>query len=101
MITNELNKLDNLLRNGEWQPKKGTRLWSGADVIVSGKRTNELTAWESDEHLVVDADGMKQDIRVLIVSKQARHISGLFYDLQCIFNAYIDFSNKYTFYGRL
>lgn len=101
MIINELNKLENLIRSGEWQPKKGTRLWGGADVIVKFKRTEELTAWKADNNLSVDADGLKQSSKVLIISKHARHISALFYALKEIFNDYIDFANKYTFYERL
>lgn len=39
MIINELDKLENSIRRGEWQPEKGIRLWGGADVIVKFKRT--------------------------------------------------------------
>ena len=101
MIVNKLSKLENLIRRGEWQPEKGIKLWGGADVIVKFKRTDELTAWESDNHLVVDAEELKQGGKVLVISKHARHISALFYALKDIFNDYIDFANKYAFYGRL
>ena len=101
MIINELNKLENCIIRGEWQPEKGIRLWGGADVIVKFKRTDELNAWESDNNLSVDAGGLKQSSKVLIISKHARHISALFYAMKEIFNDYIDFANKYTFYGRL
>ncbi|MDD4754209.1 MAG: gamma-glutamylcyclotransferase [Desulfitobacteriaceae bacterium] len=101
MIINELNKLENCIRRGEWQPEKGIRLWGGADVIVKFKRTDELNAWESDNNLSVDADGLKQSSKILIISKHARHISALFYAMKEIFNDYLDFANKYTFYGRL
>lgn len=101
MIINELNKLENCIRRREWQPEKGIRLWGCADIIVKFKRTEKLTAWESDSNLFIDADGLKQSSKVLIISKHARHISALFYAMKEIFNDYIDFANKYTFYGRL
>lgn len=60
-----------------------------------------MTAWESDNNLSVDTDGLNQSSKVLIISKHAKHISALFYVLKEIFNDYIDFANKYTFYVRL
>ncbi|MDD4237225.1 MAG: gamma-glutamylcyclotransferase [Desulfotomaculaceae bacterium] len=60
-----------------------------------------MNAWESDNNLSVDADGLKQSSKILIISTHARHISALFYAMKEIFNDYIDFANKYTFYGRL
>lgn len=101
MIINELNKLENCIKRGEWQPEYGTRLWGGADVVVKFKRTDELTAWESDNHLIFDADGLHQSSKVLVISKYARHISAMFHAMKEIFDEYIDFANKYTFFGRL
>jgi gamma-glutamylcyclotransferase (GGCT)/AIG2-like uncharacterized protein YtfP len=101
MIINELNKLENRIRGGEWQPESDTMLWSGADVIVSYERTDELTAWESDSHLVFDASGLQQSNKVLVISEQAMHISALIFALKDIFVDYIDGANKYEFYGRL
>lgn len=101
MTIHELNKLENLIRRGEWQHERSTELWSGADVIVRSKLTDELTAWESDDHLVVDADGLQQSSKVLVISKHAKHISALIYALTEIFDAYLDFANKYSFFGRL
>jgi hypothetical protein len=101
MIINELNKLENSIRKGAWQPKKGTRLWGGADVIVQFKGTDEVNAWESDNNLSIETDGLRQSSKIIVISKHARHISALFYTLKEIFNDNINFANKYVFYGRL
>lgn len=102
MIVNELKKLENRIRSGEWQPENGRcRLWSGADVIIAFKLTDDLRAWKSDNHLVNNYDGIHTSSKVLVISKHARQISALFYSLKEIFRNYIDFANKFTFYRRL
>lgn len=101
MIINELRKLESLIKKGEWKPKADMQLWGGADVIISEKLTDELAAWELDNHLIIDGNGLKQTTRTLVISRNAKQISNLFYELKDIFREYIDFANKYTFYGRL
>lgn len=101
MIINELRNLESLIKKGEWKSKADTQLWGGADVIISDKRTDELMAWELDNQPVIDGNELKQATRTLVISKNAKHISDLFYKLKDIFHEHIDFANKYAFYGRL
>ncbi|KNZ68174.1 AIG2-like family protein [Thermincola ferriacetica] len=102
MIINELKKLENSIRRGEWQPKHDKcELWGGADVVIALELTDDLRAWESDNHLVIDYDRIHKSSKVLVISKYARQISALFYSLREIFRDYIDFANKFAFYGRL
>lgn len=101
MMISELKNLENRIRSGEWQPQRSTKLWGGADVIIRFELTEELREWESDNHLVIDFSGFQPSANILVISKYAKHISALFYELKEIFHNYIDFANKYTFYGRL
>lgn len=54
---NKLKELEKNIKEREWRPKCNNRLWNGADVTIAYKRTYELTAWELDDHSVIDGDG--------------------------------------------
>ncbi|AVX19766.1 hypothetical protein SAMN02745885_02701 [Carboxydocella sporoproducens DSM 16521] len=49
----------------------------------------------------MDLSGVNSKTRVLVVSRHARKISKLFYEIREIFGDYIDYGNKYYFYRRL
>lgn len=101
MILTELQKLEQQIKNGEWEVEKRQRLWSGADVIVCSELTEELDKWKTENRAVIGF-GMSQDFgRQVVVSKYAAEISTLFHHLSKLFESYIDYANKYDFYGRL
>lgn len=102
MLVKELKKLAEKIRQGQWpELAKGEDLWQGADVIIAPKLTASLKEWAGDDCLVLDWSGLHRKNRVLVISEHAREISALFYTLRDLFRDYIDFSNKYYFYGQL
>ncbi|GAW28572.1 gamma-glutamylcyclotransferase family protein [Carboxydocella sp. ULO1] len=102
MLVEELKKLAEKIQQGQW-PKlaRGEHLWQGADVIIAPKLTESLKEWAGDDCLVLDWSGLHRKNRVLIISEHARELSALFYTLRDLCNDFIDFSNKYYFYGQL
>ncbi|MFZ5626799.1 MAG: gamma-glutamylcyclotransferase family protein [Bacillota bacterium] len=102
MLVEELKKLAEKIQQGQW-PKlaRGEDLWQGADVIIAFKLTESLQEWAADDCLVLDWSGLHRKNRVLVISEHAREISALFYTLSTLCRDFIDFSNKYYFYGQL
>ena len=87
---NELKDQLTRLRNQVLAGAIGTaRDWGGADVVIG-----------PPPRPVPTADGFYPD-RDYVATKHHRELSWLFEQLRDLFVPYIDYMNKYEFYGRL
>ncbi|TWH59374.1 AIG2 family protein [Desulfitobacterium sp. LBE] len=80
---------------------KDVNLWGGADVVITDAMTKDLELWQGNPPFVVGIGKLGFAGRQVVCTKLARELSYVFYELKDIFQEYIDYNNKYEFYGRL
>ena len=103
-LKENLKQLENNIKLGKFKNDiKTIKEWGGADVIISKHKTPELKKWVDNESLIIDLEcnDLVSPGNRLVISQYAKELSWLFYELKSIFSDYIDFSNKYQFYGTL
>ena len=101
-LEKNLNQLEKNIKLGKFNENlEKIEEWGGADVIIAKEETLELKKWVGEESLVIALDGPMVDGNKLVITKNAKELSWLFYQLKDIFKDHIDFSNKYYFYGIL
>lgn len=99
MLT-ELEKMMWQIRNGEWGLRHATnKYWGGAGVLVELPDPKLHKKWVEDS---CQASQQKNDSSTMVIkSKHASSISSVFYALRDLFQPYLDYQNKYDFFGRL
>ena len=103
-IKENIRQLENNIKEGKFNNDLyNIKEWGGADVIISDKKTPELIKWSENQSIIIDLNNNSfvSPGNRLIISKYSKELSWLFYELKAIFHDYIDFSNKYQFYGIL
>lgn len=80
---------------------ENVHLWGGADVVITDAMTKDLELWQGNPPIVIGAGKVEFAGRQVVCTKLAKELSYIFYELKDIFQEYIDYNNKYEFYGRL
>ena len=80
--------------------KKGTNVWSGADVIITEQVNDTHKAWLGNQPLVISFQQFDA-IKRLVVTQHAVELSWLFIQLRELYSGRIDHVSKYDFYGEL
>jgi len=100
-INRKLNGLENQIQNDDILTiAKDVDNWGGADVIIDKEMTDELKEWVGNQPFVISLQ-KSEPRRRAVITKHAKELSWLFYELKEIFSERIDFSSKYDFYGFL
>ncbi len=79
---------------------KDTVEWSGADVIICSVADDMARRWIDNKPMVVSMQ-LLEPRRRLVVTKYAKELSWLFYQMRDAAKNKIDFVSKYDFYGLL
>lgn len=86
-MLNKIKEIQEKVINGTWD-RKNAHLWEGANLIVSDKPiAKNPDAWGSDPHVVV--------------TEFAWEVSALIDALKEACSDWLDYMNKYEFYGRI
>lgn len=97
----------NIEQNGEqlrnqYEGKKKFQFWGGADVIISAERKyrqkETLDLSGGSRMMMFSSDG---DADVVVGTDRPHPIVWLMYTLRDSTSEYLDYSNKYEFYGRV
>lgn len=100
-IIDKLNKLEKkILSKDLISLTEKTEEWGGADVIIAGKTRKKDLKWLGNENIVISLQESIPKKR-LVVTKYAKELSWLFFQLRDIFYENIDFISKHDFYGSL
>jgi len=97
LIVNELERLETSIKQSLIT---ATTEFEGADVIICSTPTDSQKKWAGDQNIVIGLQNTSPQKR-LVVTKYSQELSGLFFELQKIFDGRHDFISKYDFYGLL
>lgn len=75
-------------------------LFAGADIIVSNSLTPEINRWLDGKELT-EASSPNATGKSVVITKHARELSWLIYELKKLYSDEIDYLNKYEFYGNI
>ena len=105
-LTKELERVENKIKNKEYQNIESIDDWGGANVCISKEKTKDLTSWIANQpeeiyNLDFEAPDFVEDKRRIVITSHVKELSWLFCELRDAFYDYIDFRTKFQFYGLL
>jgi len=100
-INERLDELERCIFAGPFRDEAlTTRMWGGADVIISDELTDETRKWLGSQGLVISYQSTEPRRRA-VITPHAKELSLLFERLRDIAQGRIDHMSKYDFFGTL
>lgn len=98
----KLEQLNKLIEEEAYKVRTNSRFefWGGADVIIAPEEDERIRDFLGGQNVVISFQQF-QPQRQVVITKFARELSWLFYQLKDCCSGTYDFSSKYDFFGLL